>query len=318
MITTERRKPPVVLALGVLVAVLASCSLNRMVMKKAADMVSSGGSASAFTEDNDIELVGDALPFAIKMYETLLASNPEHQGLLLTTGSLFIMYANAYVQGPAEKLGPEDYIKKEALLKRAKQLYLRGAALLYRALDKKYPGFSEAGEEDMGQYLGRMKKDDVPLLYWTTAGMLSAYSLDVFDFELGEKIYSLSAMIGRAYEIDPDFNISAIDEFYILFYSSLPEALGGDREKALFHFNKALEKTGGHSAGPYVAFAQAFCVPAQDYEGFRENLEKALAVDENAEPSIRLMNVLAKRKAQFLLDNDYNYFSFLPSPYEEW
>jgi predicted anti-sigma-YlaC factor YlaD len=312
------RAPKALLGLGLVFFALASCSINRMVMKKAADMMGGSGSAAAFTSDNDIELVGDALPFAIKMYETLLANNPDHEGLLLTTGSLFVMYANAYVQGPAEMLGNEDYLEKEAQLKRAKRLYLRGAALLYRALDKKYPGFSDAGEADIGQYLIPVKKNDVPLLYWTTAGILSAYSLDVFDFELGAKIGVLSAMMERAYELDPDFNLAALDEFYIIFYGSLPEVLGGDREKAKFHFDKALEKTKGRSAGPYVAYAQALCVPAQDYEGFKEKLEQALAVDEDAEPSIRLMNVLARRKAQFLLDHAYNYFSFLPSENEEW
>ncbi|MDR0388867.1 MAG: TRAP transporter TatT component family protein [Spirochaetaceae bacterium] len=304
--------------IGLVFLTCASCSINRLAMKKAADMMGGGGSTEAFTGDNDIELVGDALPFAIKMYETLLVSNPDHQGLLLTTGSLFIMYSNAYVQSPAEMLDNEDYLEKEAQLKRARQLYLRGAALLYRALDNKYPGFSSAGETAVEPYLAKMKKDDVPLLYWTTAGILSAYALDIFDFELGAKIGTLEKMMKRAYELDPDFNVSALDEFYILFYGSLPEILGGDREKAKFHFDKALEKTGGRSAGPYVAYAQTICVPVQDYEGFTEKLEQALAVDEDAEPSIRLMNVLSKRKARFLLDHAYKYFSFLPSPYEAY
>jgi predicted anti-sigma-YlaC factor YlaD len=247
------------------------------------------------------------------MYETLLAENPDHQGLLLTTGSLFIMYANAYVQGPAEMLENEDYAEKERQFRRAKALYLRGAELLYTALDNKYPGFSAFGENGtLASYLEKMRKDDVPLLYWTAAGVLSAYSLDVFDFELGSKIQSMGAMIHRAYELDPDFNRAAIDEFYILFYASLPELLGGDKALAELHFRRALEKTGGLAAGPYVAYAQAVSIPAQDYDAFKAALEAALAVDIDADPSIRLMNVLAMRKAQFLLDHAYNYFSFLP------
>ena len=288
-----------------------SCSINRMAINAVSNALTGTGSADTFTSDPDPELVGDAMPFAIKMYETLLAQNPDHQGLLLTTGSLFVMYANAFVQGRAQMLDPLDYHDERVEgMDRAKQLYLRGSAILTSALDKKYSGFKDAEVEDgtLGEILKRTKKEDVPLLYWNVAGGLAAYSIDVLDFELGAQIPEWGAMIARAYELDPDFNDGAIDEFYILYYSSLPEHMGGDKEKAKIHFQRALEKSGYKNAGPYISYAQAIAIPAQDYDAFKENLEKALAIDPDANPSNRLVNILAQRKARHLLDTEQDYF----------
>ena len=299
----------------VFLPLLSSCSISNFAIKTVSDALTGAGSADVFTGDSDPQLVGDALPFAIKMYEALLSQNPNHQGLLLTTGSLFIMYANAYVQGPAEMLDTIDYYQeRHAALDRAKNLYLRGYGILLSALDKKFPGFSAASANDgsLNSFLNKCKKDDVPLLYWTVAGGLSAYSIDVFDFNLSSNIPVWGAMIARAYELDPDFNNGAIDDFYVLFYASLPDTLGGDKAKAETHFNLALEKSRGLAAGPYISYAMAVCVPAQDYDAFKENLEKALAIDPDADPSNRLMNIISQRKARHLLDTAYEYFSFLP------
>ena len=298
-----------------LIPLLAACSINKIVINKVSDALTGSGSADVFTGDSDPELVGDALPFAIKMYEALLSQNPEHQGLLLTTGSLFVMYANAFVQGPAERLDSVDYYEERiAGMDRAKKLYLRGYSLLLSALDKKYHGFSEAtvGDGSLKTLLTQCKKEDVPLLYWTVAGGLAAYSIDVFDFNLGSSIPEWGAMIARAYELDPDFNNGAIDDFYIQFYAALPDTMGGDKARAEFHFKKAVEKTKGLAAGPYVSYARAICVPAQDYDAFRENLEKALEIDPDEDPSGRLVNILSQRKARYLLDTAYEYFSFVP------
>ncbi|MDR1058911.1 MAG: TRAP transporter TatT component family protein, partial [Treponema sp.] len=255
------------------------------------------------------QLVEDAIPFAIKLYESLLAQNPDHQGLILTTGSLFVMYANAFVQGPAEMLPVDRVDDYYAATARAKKLYIRGADIILSGLDKKYPGWKDAAEnETLDQYLGKTKKEDVPALYWTVAGLLSAYSMDVFDFELGMRLPELTAMIKRAYELDPDFNRGALDEFFILFYSSIPEGLGGDPSMVEPHFQKAVEKSGGLSAGPYVSYAQSVCRPAQDYKSFKEYLEKALAIDVDADPANRLVNVLAQKKARYLLDTASDIF----------
>src|SRR5215510_12415400 len=91
---------------------MLSCSINKMAINAVSNALTGSGSAETFTGDSDPELVGDALPSAIKMYETLLSQNPNHQGLLLTTGSMFVMYANAFVQTPAEMLDPIDYYEE--------------------------------------------------------------------------------------------------------------------------------------------------------------------------------------------------------------
>ena len=303
------------LALLSLLPMLASCSINRMAINAISNALTGEGSAEVFTSDSDPELVGAALPFAIKMYETLLAQNPNHQGLLLTTGSLFVIYANAFVWQPAMLLDPIDYFhERTQAFDRAKRLYLRGHEILNTALERRFPGFSGARVYDgsLDNILNRARVGDVALLYWAAASGLAAYSLDVFDWELGASIPKWSAMMARAYELYPEFNNGAINEFYILFHAAVPETMGGNRDLVEVHFRRAVERTNGLSAGPFVSYATAISIPAQDYDTFKKMLERALAIDVNEEPSMRLVNILAQRRARNLLDHAYLYFPFLP------
>ena len=286
-------------------AALGGCSINKI----AADALTGTGGANVFASDGDPELVGDALPFAIKMYESLLEANPTHRGLLLTTGSLFVMYANAFVQSPAELLPRSRFAEQQAAKTRAKKLYLRGLELLYRGLNHTYPGFRMAFQKQtLPALLAKTKKADVPFLYWSAAAGLAEYSLDNFDMELGLRVPEFHALINRAYELDPDFNNGALDELALLFYASVPESMGGDKAKALLHYKRAVEKSRELLAGPYVSYAQAVAVPAQDYAAFRASLGRALAVDPEADPANRLVNVIAQRKAEFLLENAVLFF----------
>ena len=141
---------------------------------------------------------------------------------------------------------------------------------------------------------------------------MAAYSIDIFDFDLGSSIPEWVAMIAKAYDLDPDFNNGALDDFYIQFYAALPDTLGGDKAKAEKHYQLALEKCRGLSASPYVSYAKSICVPAQDYDTYKDNLEKALAIDPDEDPSQRLVNIITQRKAKYMLDNAWEYFSFLP------
>jgi predicted anti-sigma-YlaC factor YlaD len=294
---------------ALILPLFAACSINKLAMNAVSDALTGQGSGDVFTSDSDPRLVGDAIPFAIKMYESLLSGNPDHQGLILTTGSLFVMYANAFVQGPAETLPRNQYAERQAAMERAKKLYLRGAEILSGGLEKKYPGIGRGPRnEAFPKILTKIKKDDVPALYWCAAGYLSAYSLNPFDMELGVKIPGLMALVERAYELDPDFNKGALDDFLVLAYASLPESMGGNKALVETHYQRSREKSGDRLAGPYVSYATAVSIPAQDYATFKACLERALALDPEADPANRLVNILSQRKARYLLDHAEFYF----------
>jgi hypothetical protein len=280
------------------------------------------------------------------MYESLLAGNPKHEGLIVTTGSLYIMYANAFVQGPAEMLPSSRFADREAGKPRAEKVYMRGSGILYKGLEQKFPGFTEAffpsqatdaqgqqqdkqREKKRSEYLAKLKKTDVPLIYWTAAAALSAYSLNPLNnVELGLRIPALITLVERAYELDPDFNDGALDDFFLLVYGSLPDYMGGDKAQAESHYKLALEKSGGHAAGPYISYAQAIAQPAQDYEIWKTCLETALAINVDDYPSKRLENILAQRKARYFLANAVYFFADIDTgddwdwdedwPDEEW
>ena len=88
-----------------------------MAVNSVAGMLSESG--TTFSSDEDPELVRDAVPFAIKLYESLLESVPENQDLLRATCSVFTQYAYAFVQTDAEIIEPDDFAASMAMKERA-------------------------------------------------------------------------------------------------------------------------------------------------------------------------------------------------------
>ena len=88
------RKPTRALcALGLAVFALIGCSIKRMVVNKIGNALASGG--NTFESDDDPDLVGEALPFSLKLLESLLAESPRHTGMLLAATSGFTEYSYA-------------------------------------------------------------------------------------------------------------------------------------------------------------------------------------------------------------------------------
>ena len=88
--------------------------------------------------------------------------------------------------------------------------------------------------------------------------------------------------------------------------------MGGDPDAARYHFDRAVELSKGLSVGPYVSLAESVVVAEQDWQEFRDLLETALAIDPESAPSIRLLNTIGQRRAQWLLDRIDLYFIDYP------
>lgn len=287
----------------------SGCSIKKMAMKQVADALTTPGSSTVFTGDNDPELVGDALPFTIKMYESLMNSIPNHDGLRLQTGSLYIMYANAFLQTPADMLPEDDMDRKEFLEKRAKNLYLRGRDIILKTLDRKYPGFTaNLKTKKYDAALGKTTLKDLDFLYWGAAGWLGAFALDPFDMKMAITMPGAEAMMKRVMTLKPSYGNGTIHDFYVLYYGSMPDYMGGDFKKARKHYKKAIDASGGKLTSPHLSLATSVSVQQQNVQEFKSLLKKVLAVDPDKDPDNRLLNILNQRKAKYLLDHVDDYF----------
>lgn len=302
---------------------LGGCSIKRMAFNGIANTLApfpapkseaSGGidAAAALTGEDDVKLVSEVFPTVLKTYEILHLSNPKHRGLAVMSGSLYIMYANAFVQTPADYIPETQFQKKNLEYVRAKKFYLRGARYVLESLDGAYKGFSEAithYTEDTGAvFLARCKAADVESLYWAGCGILGAFSLDPMDTDALSSVQGAVAMLERAAELYPSFNDGAIWETLAAFYAAAPESLGGGMEKADDAYRKALELSGGQRPSVYVLYAQSFCVPVQDSAGFDEALRNALTIDPETQPNNKLTIALSQEKAQWLQKMKSDYF----------
>lgn len=266
----------------------------------------------AITGEKDVTLVGEFFPTVLKSYEILQAANPRHIGLMTMTGSLNIMYANAFVQTPAETLPNEAFDRQHEEFERAKLHYLRGRDLCLSALDGRHKGFRAAvlsGDEEASKLAcAKLDKYDVDAAYWACAGWLGAFSLDPLSPDLLGTIRSPALILERAASLAPDYNAGAIWDILCNFYVSVPPDFGGDIERGMYCYNEALRVSREKTPGPYVTYAEAVCVPAGDRAGFEDALGKALAIDPDADPSSRLMTTIVQKKAKRLLEHASDYF----------
>jgi predicted anti-sigma-YlaC factor YlaD len=279
---------------------LAGCgTIKKTAISNVAGTLASSG--DVFTRDDDPELVRQALPFALKLYESLLESVPKNEDLLVATCSAFTQYGYAFVETDADVLGEAHHDEAKALRDRALKLYMRAKGYCLRGMEVRFPGITPKLLANPETALKKAEKKDVPLLYWTAASWGAAISLGLDKPDLVVDHPTVRALAERALALDPTWNNGAIHEALITL-DSLPEALGGSVTRAREHFTKAVEIQKGLSPGPHVALAVGVSVPAQDKAEFTRLLNEALAIDPEKNPSMRLVTLITQRRARALLD----------------
>jgi predicted anti-sigma-YlaC factor YlaD len=278
---------------------LAACSINRLAVNKIGDALA--GSGTTFSADDDPELVRDAVPFSLKLIESLLNTSPRHRGLLFAASSGFTQYAFAFVQQEADTIEPYNLAYAQELRRRARNLYLRGRDYGVRGLEVRFAGIGQRLRQDPAAAVRPATREDVPLLYWTAASWGAAISLSKDDPEMIADLPIVEALIDRALELDEAFEAGAIHSFLIAYETSRQGAAGDPYARVRTHFDRAVQLTGGNLAGPFVSYAEGVSVPRQNRAEFDSLLRRAVAIDVNARPEWRLANLVLQRRARWLL-----------------
>jgi predicted anti-sigma-YlaC factor YlaD len=287
------------------IPVLLACSPKRYALNQVADALSSSGEGGAFARDDDPELVRDAVPFALKTMESLSDQLDDNVGLRLGMARGFTQYAYAFVQQPAELGAAPEVVQAEML--RARRLYVRARDYGLEGL-RMQRGVA-VRDLNKPQSIARLQKEDVPLMYWTLAPWAAAVAANKRDMELVGDLPIIAALLDRALQLDESYDQGALHEFAITFDSARPEGTTPQKQKQ--HFDRAMQLAQGEKISPLVTYAQAVSGPAQNKPEYEALLKQAASfdVEQPKARKNRLANVLAQRRARYLLAHEDDVFS---------
>jgi hypothetical protein len=295
-------------------AAQSGCSLRKLALNNLADAASTPG--TVYAADDDPELVRDSVPVMIKLQETILDGVPKHRGLLEGLARTCTQYAVAFIQADADVLNEKSvaqarklYTRSRHLLLRARDYGLRGIEVALAATAKlpdKGDGaairvLTGGNRAAVAQLLSRATRADVGLLYWTGAAWISAIATNKNDMALVGDVWRVEALMKRALDLDETFDEGALHEFFLVYDAARPENEGGGFKKAKEHFDRAMALSKNRKLMPLVSYAENVSVARQDRKEFRELLERVVKSDVDAAKEYRLVNILALRRAEWLL-----------------
>jgi tetratricopeptide (TPR) repeat protein len=253
--------------------------------------------AVALEKYDDPILLGKALPNLLITGEGYLGVVPDDVDLLVSTASNYSVYASFYV----EEVNKEHAIK----------LYRRGLELGMRALRQNKKFAKKVGDGSLERFeaaVGRLDKSDVPALYVTMSNWFSLISLTSSDPDALMGIPKVEAIMKKLMELDETYKHGAIHAAFGAYYGSLSKFLGGQPEKAKYHFERAFDISGSEFLYFYVLYAQTYAVQIQDKALFVDTLERVLATPKKAEHKMTMANEIAKIEAKKLLRSIDEYF----------
>lgn len=280
------------------VLLAGACSVKKTAIRSIGGALS--GASDQFARDEDPELIKGALPFSLKVLETVLAEDPKNAGVLTSLNKGFTQYAYGFVLQEADELSDKDAVAAKVARDRAVKLFLRGKNYGMRALELKRPAFAQELKANPKQAVQAFAKPDVPLLYWTAVGWAAALATSR-DFLMIGQIPQFEALMERALELDESYEQGAIHGFYIAYEMARLNGKGDKAANAKKHYDRAVELGQGKQAGPLVSYAENVLVPGKNRAEFESLLQQALKLDVNAAPDYRVLNLIFQKRARWLL-----------------
>jgi predicted anti-sigma-YlaC factor YlaD len=286
-------------SLLLLLALLPACSIRKSAFKTIGSALS--GAADEFARDEDPELVRGAIPFSLKVMETVLKEDPKNATLISGLAKGFVSFSYGFILQDADELDDKDKVAAKAARDRATKLFLRGRDYGMKYFALKNPNFAADLKANPKKAVQSATKADVPMLFWTALGWAGALSTSR-DFMMLPQIPQFEAMLERALELDEAYDSGSIHSFYITYEMAKLTAKADKATLAKKHFDRAMELAGGKQAGPLVSYAESVLVPAKNRAEFESTLRQALKVDVNSAPDSRVLNLILQKRARWLLN----------------
>lgn len=251
--------------------------------------------ARASSKQSDLRILREGMPAYLMLIDGMIQAWPDNEQLLIAASQSYSSFASLFV---------EDQDKEYANL-----LYGRGKQYALKSLEMR--GFKEPLQRPFDEFkegLNRLGKKDVPYIFWTATCWANWIRLNLDSMEALSELPRVETMMQRVLDIDEGFYYGGPHLFMGIWFASRPKMAGGDLKKAQDHFLKALDLGQGKFLMAYVYYANYYARKMMDKDLFNSTLQKVLETPADISPDLTLLNTVAKKKAQELLNRVEEYF----------
>lgn len=269
------------------IILMSGCSLQKFALKTTTGLFKYG--IEALYEEPDLIIAEQAIASNLKLLDGFYIAEPRNKELLLMLTQGYASYSLGFVEDKS--------------VERAQLFYLRardyGLDLL--RLTSAFKDSIPVREADFLNRIGRLKKKDVPALFWTAFAWAGWINLSKDNAQAIFDLGKVKGMMNRVQELDESFFFGSVHLFFGSIYGSLPKMLGGDPDKAKAEFDRCLEINQGKFILTYVYLARYYAQPTLDEALFDKYLKIVLLAPEDILPGYELITSIAKEKAQNLI-----------------
>ena len=153
------------------------------------------------------------------------------------------------------------------------------------------------------------KKENVFELYYLAASLGGAIKTSQSDPKELINFPKIGKLLKIAINIDPKWNNGALQSAMMSYTASRMDiSKEVMKDTVNFYFNKARDFSNNHDASIFVSYAELIHKPDQNKADFIKTLEKSLSIKTKKDSYFRISNIIAQRRAQWLLSKLEDYF----------
>jgi hypothetical protein len=247
-------------------------------------------SVEASFRDPDVSTVKAGIPANLILLRGLCESEPGNAELRRLAAQTYFSYGMGFIED-------EDPARAGLIYEEGRRLGLEGL--------RRKSWFQQAEKAiplPDPKALKKMKREDVPLAFWTIANWSGWISQNLDQPEAVAQLPRVQAYLDRILELDAGYFYGMPEVLLGSLQTFRPRMLGGDPESGKRHFDEAIRISGGRMLIFKVMYAKYYCRQTLDEACFDQNLKDVLDAPEDLFPEFRLWNEIARDKARFLMD----------------
>jgi hypothetical protein len=292
-----------------LVVTLCACSPRKLAVREITAIAANG--MTALEQDDDLDMLAQALPANIKLLEMVLASSPDDAELLTLLARSYGSYNFMILEPKFEKarfdllaLDANDDIETEVLhLKQTvSRYYQKGAAYALKALEVDHPDTLAQlkNVSTIDAFMRDLGPRDVAAVFWYGFNLAAWVNLNLDSVQALSQGHIAEKCMHRVIELQPAYFNGAAHLVLIAYYASRSPMLGGNLDAARRHYDALKQISGDAFLMADLFYARYYLQRTQDRpacESLLDEIERA-AGQKSAYP---LFNKVAGHKAHIYL-----------------